>query len=129
MPGWDPVGPRDRRTGNREEEERARKFAEEERKRKEAEEREARKAEFEEIAEKLKGQTLKIGAKAGTSGKIFGSITNIQIANALKEQFDVEVERRDIVLPDEVKEVGTYTVTLKLHPEVQPEVEFEVVQE
>lgn len=81
------------------------------------------------IADALTDKVIKIGAKAGTSGKIFGSVTNIQIANALKEQFDLEVDRRKIQLPEEVKELGTYTLVLNLHPQVRPEVKFEVVAE
>lgn len=85
--------------------------------------------EYQDIAKKLDGQVLRIGAKAGTSGKIFGSVTNIQIINALKEQFDLEIERRKVLLPDNVKELGTYNLVLNLHKEVQPEVKFEVVAE
>lgn len=84
---------------------------------------------YQEIADKLKDITLKIGAKAGTSGKIFGSVTNVQIAQQLKEEHGVEVERRKIVLTEEVKELGTYKAKLNLHPEVSSEVEFEVIQE
>ena len=84
---------------------------------------------YEEMAEKLKDAVLKIGAKAGTSGKIFGSVTNIQLAAALKEQYGVEVERKRVVLPEEVKTIGTYEATLNLHPQVQPVVKFEVVEE
>lgn len=89
----------------------------------------ARLSEYVEMAEKLKDVTLRIGAKSGTSGKIFGSITNIQIGNALKEQCEIEIDRRKIVLPDEVKELGTYEVTLNLHPEVTTQVAIEVVSE
>ncbi len=85
--------------------------------------------EYQAIADKLKGQVLRIGAKAGTSGKIFGSVTNIQIISALKEQFDVDIERRKVTLPESVKEIGTYTMVLNLHKQVQPEVTFEVVAE
>ena len=85
--------------------------------------------EYQDIAKKLDGQVLRIGAKAGTSGKIFGSVTNIQIINALKEQFDLDLERRKVQLPDNVKYLGTYTLVLNLHKEVQPEVKFEVVAE
>lgn len=81
------------------------------------------------IADSLTDKVIKIGAKAGTSGKIFGSVTNIQISNALKEQFDLDVDRRKVQLPEEVKEIGTYTLVLNLHPEVKPEVKFEVVAE
>jgi large subunit ribosomal protein L9 len=84
---------------------------------------------YQEIANKLKGVILKVGAKAGTSGKIFGSVTNVQIAQLLKEEQGLEIQRRKIVLSDDVKELGTYTVTLNLHPEVVTEVQFEVVQE
>ena len=59
--------------------------------------------EYKEMAAKLDGVTLKIGAKAGTSGKIFGSVTNVQIANALKEQAGIEIERKKIVLEEEKK--------------------------
>lgn len=82
-----------------------------------------------EIADKLEGKILKIGAKAGTSGKIFGSVTNIQLAQALQEQFEVEVDRRDIVMPEEIKTVGTYEAELKLHKELDVKVDFEVVAE
>lgn len=85
--------------------------------------------EYQDIAKKLDGQVLRIGAKAGTSGKIFGSVTNIQIINALKEQFGLDLERRKVMLPDNVKDLGTYTLVLNLHKEVQPEVKFEVVAE
>lgn len=85
--------------------------------------------EYQDMANKLDGQVLRIGAKAGTSGKIFGSVTNIQIINALKEQFDLDIERRKVQLPDNVKELGTYTMVLNLHKEVKPEVKFEVVSE
>ena len=84
---------------------------------------------YREIAEKVEGQLLKIGAKAGTSGKIFGSVTNVQIAGALQDQLGVEIQRKKIEMPDQVKELGTYTAKLHLHPEVEASVEFEVIQE
>ncbi len=84
---------------------------------------------YQEIANKLADATLRIGAKAGTSGKIFGSVTNIQIAQALKDQFEIEVERKKIVLQDEVKELGNYTADLNLHKEVEAKISFEVVAE
>lgn len=84
---------------------------------------------FQAVADQLKDKVLKIGAKAGTSGKIFGSVTNIQIASALKEQFDIEVDRKKVVLPEEVKELGTYTAILNLHPDVDSRIVFEVVAE
>lgn len=89
----------------------------------------ARLSEYVEMAAKLKDVTLKIGAKSGTSGKIFGSITSVQIGNALKEQCEIEIDRRKIVIPEEVKELGTYEVTLNLHPEVSTNVKIDVVKE
>ena len=85
--------------------------------------------EFQEVAEKLKDVTLKIAAKAGTSGKIFGSVTNVQIAHAIKEAIDYDVDRRKIVLPEEVKVLGNYTAEIQFHPEVQGQVQFEVIQD
>lgn len=84
---------------------------------------------YQDIAKQLDGKTLKVGVKAGTSGRIFGSITQLQVKNHLQEQFNVEVERKKIVLPEEAKEIGTYTLTLKLHPQVIKEIPMEVVAE
>ena len=85
--------------------------------------------EYKEMAAKLDGVTLKIGAKAGTSGKIFGSVTNVQIANALKEQAGIEIERKKIVLEEEVKSIGTYSAKLNLHKDVQTSAAFEIIEE
>lgn len=85
--------------------------------------------EFETIAAQLKEKVLKIGAKAGTSGKIFGSVTNIQLSNAIQEQFGIEIPRKKIELPDDVKTLGTYTATINMHESVESTVEFEVFAE
>jgi large subunit ribosomal protein L9 len=89
----------------------------------------ARLDEYKVMATKLEGQTLRIGVKAGTSGKIFGSVNTVQIANALKEQLDLEIERKKIHLPEDIKEVGTYSADLHLHKELITKVQFELVQE
>jgi large subunit ribosomal protein L9 len=86
-------------------------------------------AEYQAIASKLDGVVLKIGAKAGTSGKIFGSVTNIQLAEAMKAQASVEVDRKIITLLEEVKELGTYTAEVVLHPEVKFNISFEVTED
>ena len=91
--------------------------------------REAMLGTFREIADQLKGKSLRIGAKSGTSGKIFGSVTALQISNALKEQFNVDIERKRIEMPDEVKELGTYTAKLNMHRDVDASIDFEVVSE
>lgn len=77
-------------------------------------------------AAKLDGQTLRIGAKAGTSGKIFGSVTNVQLAQAIAELIGVDVERRKITLLEEVKNLGDYVAKVQLHDEVEFNVNFEV---
>lgn len=86
-------------------------------------------AEFKTLAAKLEGQLLKIGAKAGTTGKIFGSVTNVQIMQALKDQMGIEVIRKKIELPEEVKVLGSYSATINFHPEVHATIQFEVVEE
>ncbi len=86
-------------------------------------------AEYQAIVDKLKDIVLKIGAKAGTSGKLFGSVTNIQIAAALKDQAGVEIDRKKILIDEDIKELGTYTAVLDLHKKVDSKVQFEVVAE
>ncbi|WP_421919484.1 50S ribosomal protein L9 [Marinifilum sp.] len=81
-----------------------------------------------EIAKKLEGVTLSLGAKTSTTGKIFGSVNNIQIAEALVEK-GFEIDRKVISIKDAVKEIGKYTASIKLHKEVKVEIEFEVVSE
>jgi len=89
----------------------------------------ARLGEYQEMASKINEANLRIGAKAGKEGKIFGSVTNIQIVQALKDQLGLEIERRKVEMPDEVKHIGSYEATLKLHPEVTSTLKFEVVEE
>lgn len=85
--------------------------------------------EAQELAAKIEKLTLSIGAKAGENGKIFGSVNTIQIAEALaKEGF--EIDRKQIKMADEnIKELGSYEATVKLHKNVAPTVKFEVVGE
>ncbi len=81
-----------------------------------------------ELAEKLKDLTLTVGAKTSSTGKIFGAVGPIQIADAF-EKAGFVVDRKVIVLKEPVKEIGSYKATLKLHKEVSLEVAFEVVAE
>ncbi len=81
------------------------------------------------MANKLKEVSLTIGAKTSTKGKIFGSVNTIQIAEALVEK-GFEVERKNISIKDDlIKEIGSYSVTVKLHKEVLVDVPFEIVSE
>ena len=81
-----------------------------------------------ELASKLESVKLSIGAKAGESGKIFGKVNSIQIADALKAQ-GYEVDRRRITFEEEPKTLGEYLANLNLHKEVKVQVPFEVVAE
>ncbi len=81
------------------------------------------------LSGKLEGKKITIGAKTSSTGKIFGSVNNIQIAEAL-EKDGFSIERKNITIKDDqVKEVGTYTATVKLHRDVKVNIEFEVVPE
>lgn len=87
------------------------------------------KEEAEAMAEKMKGVSLTIGAKTSSTGTIFGSVTNIQIAEELAK-LGFEVDRKIIrIKEDAVKEVGSYNATVRLHKEVSVEIPFEVVSE
>ena len=81
-----------------------------------------------ELAAKLESVKLSIGAKAGESGKIFGKVNSIQIADALKAQ-GFEVDRRRITFETEPKQLGEYVANLNLHKEVKVQIPFEVVAE
>ena len=87
------------------------------------------KAEAQKLAEKMTGINIVVGAKTSSSGKIFGSVNTIQIAEALKEK-GFETDRKNISLPeDQIKEIGKYTAVIKLHKEVKVEIDFEIVAE
>ena len=80
-------------------------------------------------AEILKTISIVIGAKTSSTGKIFGSVNNIQVAEALKEK-GFEVDRKQITIKeDSIKEIGKHTARVKFHREVVVELEFEVVAE
>ena len=86
-------------------------------------------AEINSVIAKLNEAPLKLGAKTGTSGKIFGSITTLQISRAIREQKGYEIDRKKITLPAELKEVGTYKATIDFGNGKSTEVEFEVIAE
>jgi large subunit ribosomal protein L9 len=86
-------------------------------------------AEINSVVSVLQESPLKIGAKTGTSGKIFGSVTSVQIARAIREQKGYEIDRRKIAILDEVKELGNYKAKIDFGKGHETEVDFEVVAE
>ena len=82
-----------------------------------------------EVAKTLEGISLTISTKTSTTGKIYGSINTLQIAEALEEK-GIAIDRKQIMLPvDQIKEIGKYTATIRLHREVKIEIQIEVVTE
>ncbi len=86
-------------------------------------------AEIKKVIEVITSSPLKLGAKTGTSGKIFGSVTSLQIARAIRDQKGYEVDRKRITINDDVKELGTYKASIDFGGGHVTEVEFEVVAE
>jgi large subunit ribosomal protein L9 len=86
-------------------------------------------AEVNKVVEVLKQSPVRIGAKTGTSGKIFGSVTSVQIAKAIRDQKGYEIDRRKIHLVDDVKELGTYKAKIDFGNGQDTEIEVEVVAE
>ena len=88
------------------------------------------KKEAQDIAAVLEGLSLRIPAKAASTGKIYGSVNNVQIANAIKEAKGIEIDRKHILVDDDtIKEVGNYKAKVRLHKDVTVEISFEVFAE
>ena len=90
---------------------------------------EAMLAAINDVVAKLKESPLTIGAKTGTSGKIFGSVTNLQISRAIREQKGYDIDRKKINIVEEVKELGTHKATIDFGNGHSTEIDFEVVAE
>ncbi len=86
-------------------------------------------AEFRAVAEQLNNAVITVGAKTGTSGKIFGAVTNLQVADAIKKQKGFEVDRKKIHFSEDIKNLGTYAATIQLHKDVSVSINVEVVGE
>lgn len=86
-------------------------------------------AEINRVIEVLKESAIKIGAKTGTSGKIFGAVTNVQVARAIREQKGYEVDRRKIHVLDEIKELGNFKAKVDFGNGHETEIELEIVAE
>jgi large subunit ribosomal protein L9 len=86
------------------------------------------KQDAEALGQKIGELTIDIGTKAGESGKIFGAVTAVQVAEVLKSR-GFEVDRKKVHFKEQPKQLGTYTVTLDLHKEVKHEIKVNVVAE
>lgn len=86
-------------------------------------------AELNKVIDVLKASPVTIGAKTGTSGKIFGSVTSLQITKAIRDQKGYEIDRRRITILDEVKELGTHKASIDFGNGNVVEIDFEVVGE
>lgn len=86
-------------------------------------------AEINELKSALQANPLRIGAKTGTSGKIFGSVTTVQLSRAIRDQRNYEIDRKRITILDEVKELGTFKAKVDFGNNHDFEIEFEVVGE
>jgi large subunit ribosomal protein L9 len=82
--------------------------------------------EAKDYATKLEAVTIKVTIKAGEGGKTFGSVSTKEIAAALKEQFGIDLDKKKLQLADPIKNAGTYTVQVKLHPQVTAEMKVKV---
>ncbi|MCD7777114.1 MAG: 50S ribosomal protein L9 [Clostridiales bacterium] len=87
---------------------------------------EAEYQEAREIGKKIESSTVNISVKSGVSGKIFGSVTGKEIAQALKEQTGIEVDKRKIVISEPIKNVGENSVTVKLHTKVSAKLKLNI---
>ena len=87
------------------------------------------KAEAMAVAEKLKGCQVKIAAKGGAGGKLFGAVTGKEISAALKEQFDMDIDSKKLVLAEQIKSFGAYQVKAKLGFEISGTVNVLVIEE
>jgi large subunit ribosomal protein L9 len=82
-----------------------------------------------EVAQKIEGKTLQAATKVGESGKLFGSITSKEIAELLKKDFKIEVDKRKIEIKETIKALGNYPVTVRIHPQVAAKITVQVVAE
>jgi len=87
---------------------------------------EKRKADFEKVAKKFEGKTAKIEVEVTEEGHLYGSVNVSDVAKAIEEQLKESVDKTKIVLTDHIKEVGTYPVTIRIHPQVEAKLNLEV---
>ncbi|MGI6113012.1 MAG: 50S ribosomal protein L9 [Mahellales bacterium] len=85
--------------------------------------------EFSELAKRLSGMVVTINAKAGDQDKLFGSVTSKEIAEQLKGQFNIDIDKKKINLPEPIKHLGTFTVEVKLYPGISAQLQVNVTQQ
>jgi large subunit ribosomal protein L9 len=83
----------------------------------------------EDLAGRLGAATIRVGVRAGEGGRLFGSVTSADVADAVRAQAEIEVDRRSIELPEPIKELGAAEVPVRLHPDVTAALHVEVVAE
>lgn len=81
-----------------------------------------------ELAEKINKLEIKVSAKLGDNGKLFGSVTNKEISNELQKQLDIKIDKKKIILEDSIKTLGAHSVTIKLHPKVSAQLKVQIVE-
>lgn len=85
--------------------------------------------ELQTVVEKLQNATVQVGAKAGTNEKLFGTVTSLQLADAIKKQLNIPIDRKKVQMPEEVKTLGEFVAVIDLHKDVKVELKFEVIAE
>jgi large subunit ribosomal protein L9 len=80
-------------------------------------------------AEEIDGYNLMLTVRAGEEGKLFGSVTTLDIANGVEEGLGVEIDRRSVMLEEPIKELGTYSVTIKLYDDITADIKVDVMAE
>ncbi len=86
-------------------------------------------AEAKELGDKLKVASVEVQMKGGDNGRIFGSVSTKEIAKAIKDQLSLEVDKKKIVVKEQIKAFGSYDVPIKLHPKVTVTIKLNVVEE
>jgi large subunit ribosomal protein L9 len=87
------------------------------------------KAQAEGYKKKLEGKTFEMKAKAGQGGRLFGSVTSKQVAEEIKKQYSISVDKRKVVLESDIKEFGTYKAEVKLYTGISAHIDVKVVEE
>ncbi|WDC85374.1 50S ribosomal protein L9 [Caloramator sp. mosi_1] len=100
----------------------------EEQKAKEAEKKREEIKAAQELVKKLATLTVEVAVKVGDNGKIFGSVTSKDIADALKKQHNIDIDKKKIDLPEAIKIAGVYTVDVKVYPEVTGKLKVSILQ-